>query len=122
GKTFLVDHFNKIEPDDFEFESTAFDVYLLGHDASAFHTITFTCIENNMYKLAWKGKLANMYAGDYAFKYDFHTEIAAAMFRGILIPSEMTDEEATQLLHRFVSQPELFKLHNNNGERYFSFK
>lgn len=122
GQTFLVDHLENDAPENFDFDSTAFDVYLLGHDAVAFHTITFTRIENNTYKIDWQGKLANTYAGDDAFKYDFQTVIAAATFRGILIPDEMTNEAAITLLQRFVSKPELFELDNNNGNRRFLFK
>lgn len=115
-----VDHFTSEE--DFDFERTAFDVYLLGHDASAFHCIKLTKIEDATYQIQWNGKLAQAYVGDYEFRYDFHTVISSATFKGIDIPNELSDEEAYEVLERFVKNPSLFTLHNENGERKFIIK
>jgi len=120
GKEYVIDFLTKNEKENFDFDLTAFDVYLLGHDATAFHTIKFTKVENHTYQIDWKGKLALAYKGDYEFRYDFHTCISSTSFSGITIPEEMTDFRAYELLKRFVSKPSLFALQNDNGKRKFS--
>nr|WP_041114412.1 hypothetical protein [Bacillus badius] len=122
GKEFAVDFLSQEEQELIDFDQTAFDVYLLGHDAAAFHTIAFTKKAGAVYQIDWKGKLALAYVGDYEFKYDFHTSITAASFSGIAIPAELTDDEAYGLLQRFVSTPSFFQLQNRQGERRFVFK
>ncbi|WP_410982116.1 hypothetical protein [Bacillus cereus] len=122
GKEYIIDFLSKDEQEDLDLDKTAFDVYLLGHDASAFHMIKFTRLKKQDYQIEWKGKLALAYVGDHEFKYDFHTIISSASFRGISIPDEITDHRAYELLSRFVSNPVLFELQNENGNRRFVFK
>ena len=122
GKEYAIDFLSKDEQEDLDLDRNAFDVYLLGHDASAFHTIKFTRLERKTYQIEWKGKLALAYVGDHEFKYDFHTIISSTSFRGISIPDEITDHRAYELLRRFVSNPALFELQNDNGNRRFVFK
>ncbi|MFJ8530418.1 hypothetical protein [Bacillus sp. NPDC094106] len=122
GKEYIIDFLSKEEQEDLDLDMTAFDVYLLGHDASGFHSIKFTRLERQAYQIEWKGKLALAYVGDHEFKYDFHTIISSASFRGISIPNEITDHRAYELLRRFVSNPALFELQNDNGNRRFVFK
>ncbi|MED4452011.1 hypothetical protein [Metabacillus fastidiosus] len=122
GKEFIIDFLSKDEQEDLDLDLTAFDVYLLGHDAAAFHTIKFTKIERSTYQIDWKGKLALAYVADYEFRYDFHTFISSVAFKGITIPDELTDNKAYELLERFISKPSLFELQNDNGKRQFVLK
>ena len=122
GKEYAIDFLSKDEQENLDLDLTAFDVYLLGHDATAFHSIKFTKVEGQSYQIDWKGKLALAYTGDYEFRYDFHTLISSTSFSGITIPDEITDHRAYELLERFVSKPTLFKLQNDNGKRKFIFK
>lgn len=122
GMEFKIDFLSEKEQEELNLDLTAFDVYLLGHDASAFHEIKFTKTEHQTYQIDWKGKLALVYAGDDEFKYDFHTSISSVSFSGITIPDDITDEAAYILLSRFVSNPALFELQNDHGERRFIFK
>ncbi|MGG3889713.1 hypothetical protein [Metabacillus fastidiosus] len=122
GKEFIIDFLSKDEQEDLDLDLTAFDIYLLGHDAAAFHTIKFTEIEGSTYQIDWKGKLALAYVADYEFRYDFHTFISSASFKGISIPDELTDDKAYELLERFISKPSLFELQNDNGKRQFVLK
>ncbi|SES08775.1 hypothetical protein SAMN04487944_117106 [Gracilibacillus ureilyticus] len=122
GKEYAVDFLTQKELENPDLNKTAFDVYLLGHDASAFHSIHFTKIEGECYRIDWKGKLAQAYVGDYEFKYDFHTTISSAVFNGIYIPKEISDKQAYEFLERFVQMPELFEMNWRNRERRFMIK
>ncbi|MGG3799587.1 hypothetical protein [Metabacillus fastidiosus] len=122
GKEFIIDFLSKDEQEDLDLDLTAFDVYLLGHDAAAFHTIKFTKIEGSTYQIDWRGKLALAYVADYEFRYDFRTFISSASFKGITIPDELTDDKAYELLERFISKPSLFELQNDNSKRQFVLK
>ena len=110
GKEYDIDFLSEEEQEDWNPELTAFDIYLLGHNATAFHTIKFTKVENQTYQINWKGKRALAYAGGYEFWYDFHTLISSTSFTGITIPDELTDLKAQELLERLVSKPALFEL------------
>ncbi|MEC2077747.1 hypothetical protein [Metabacillus fastidiosus] len=122
GKEFIIDFLSKDKQEDLDLDLTAFDIYLLGHDAAAFHTIKFTRIEGSTYQIDWKGKLALAYVADYEFRYDFRTFISSASFKGITIPDELTDDKAYELLERFISKPSLFELKHDNGKRQFLLK
>jgi hypothetical protein len=121
GHEYKIDFLSEEEQENFDHELTAFDVYLLGHDASAFHIIKFTKLDVDSYKIDWQGKLAQAYVGDYEFKYDFHTVLSSVSFSGIDIPDEVTDEQAYALLARFVRNPALFELHHENEKRRFVY-
>jgi hypothetical protein len=59
-----------------DYETLAFHVYLLGHDAVADHYIQFARIPHtDLFKVVWEGKIALAYAGDYEAKYRFVAEI-----------------------------------------------
>lgn len=122
GQEFNIDFLSEKEQEELDLDLTAFDVYLLGHDTSAFHTIKFMKVEDQAFQIDWKGKLALVYVGDDKFKYDFHASISSATFSGITIPCDITDEQAYRLLNRFVSNPALFELQSEYGERRFLFK
>jgi len=122
GKTFTVDDLSDEELEHLDLDTTAFDVYLLGHDASAFHTIQFTRAQDAAFDIHWKGKLALVYAGDENFRYDFHAFISSVNFRGISVPDELTDQEAYELLKRFVKKPELSELQAGQEQRRFVLK
>ncbi|QTD43199.1 hypothetical protein [Sporosarcina sp. Te-1] len=122
GTEYKIDHLTEEEQKELDLERAAFDVYLLGQDATAFHTITFTKVEGQTYDIDWKGKVALAYVGDHGFRYDFHTAIPSASFRGITIPDELTDQEAYDLLARFVKELGLFKIQTNNEQRRFVFR
>ena len=122
GKEYAIDFLSEEVQEDWDPELTAFDIYLLGHDATAFHTIKFTKVENQTYQINWKGKIALAYVADYEFRYDFHVSISSTSFAGITIPDKLTDLRAYELLERFVSRPELFEIKNDNGNRKFVLK
>jgi hypothetical protein len=119
GKEYRIDFLTSDEQENSDQDTTSFGIYLLGHDAAAFHTIKFTKTENQTFNIDWKGKLAQAYVGDYEFKHDFHTLIHSAEFRGIFIDDETTDEQAFELLKQFVCKPQLFRLVNVNRGRRF---
>jgi len=119
GMEYKIDHLTEEEQQELDLENTAFDVYLLGHVATSFHTITFTKVEGKTYNIDWKGKVAFAYVGDHEFQYDFHTVIPLASFRGITIPDELMVQDAYDLLRRFVQESGLFELQSNNGHKRF---
>lgn len=119
GRTYKVDF---LPEEEIDLEKTAFDIYLLGHDASAYHTITFTKIDGNQYQIDWNGKIANVYAGYDEFQYNFHTKITTARLDKIEVPTGYSDEEALQLFARYVKQPERFELVGEPSNRYFRLK
>lgn len=54
----------------------AFGVYLLGHDAAAYHRIKFDRIPGtDKFNILWTGRLALAYVGDYEYKYEFEAQI-----------------------------------------------
>lgn len=122
GAVYEVDHLNEEEQEELDIERTAFDIYLLGHDATAFHTIRFKKAEGQTYDIDWKGKVALFYVGDTEFCHDFHATINSVAFRGISVPEELTDEEAFVLLKRFVKEPESYHLSTIEGKRRFLIK
>ncbi len=65
------------------YEERAFHIYLLGHDAVADHRITFTRVPGTqLFDIAWQGKIAMAYVGDYEPEHRFRAEI-----RGVQLPS-----------------------------------
>ncbi len=64
-------------------EERAFHIYLLGHDAVADHRITFTRVPGTqLFDIAWQGKIALAYVGNYAPEHPFRAEI-----HGVQLPS-----------------------------------
>jgi hypothetical protein len=59
----------------------AFHIYLLGHDSAAKHKIKFERIgDTDLFNIAWSGKIALAYVGDYEYKHDFSTFISGVKF------------------------------------------
>ena len=55
-----------------DWEDMAFHVYLLGHDAVAYHKIKFLREKNtDKFSILCNGRAAQAYVGDYEFKYSF---------------------------------------------------
>jgi len=61
-----------------EWESLAFHIYLLGHDAVANHRIRFMRTEDDAFNIEWSGNIALAYAGDYDLNHEFKAFITAA--------------------------------------------
>lgn len=67
GRTFAVD-----EPPPPDREDNAFYIYLLGHDATAHHAITFRRIaDSDRFLIDWRGRIALAYAGETEYRYRF---------------------------------------------------
>jgi hypothetical protein len=61
---------------DKEWDGRAFHIYLLGHDAVAGHRIKFQRSgDADRFDIAWTGKIALAYIGDYDFRHDFKAQI-----------------------------------------------
>ncbi len=57
-------------------EENAFHVYLLGHDATAYHRITFSRLPGtDRFNIHWTGRLALAYVGDYEYKHAFEAKV-----------------------------------------------
>lgn len=68
-----------MHPEDYDdWDEHAFHIYLLGHDACAKHKIKFTRTGESLFDIAWTGKIALAYVGDYEFTYDFEAVIQGA--------------------------------------------
>lgn len=64
-----------------DYETRAFHIYLLGHDAVADHHILFARVAGtDLFNITWEGRIALAYAGDYEPKYRFRAEIADVPF------------------------------------------
>lgn len=67
------------------YESRAFHIYLLGHDAVADHQISFSRVTGtDCFDIAWEGKIALSYVGDYEPKYSFRAEIKGAKLPAVV--------------------------------------
>lgn len=121
-KEYKVDFLTEEEQEELDVELLAFHVYLLGHDAAAFHTIKFSKVDGRNYQIDWAGKLALAYIGESEFKHTFQTVISQAKFNGITIPDELTNSQAFELLERFVKQPMSWELKLEGNERKFVLK
>lgn len=63
------------------YETRAFHIYLLGHDAVADHRIKFSRVGNTgLFDIAWEGSIALAYAGDYELRYRFIANIKRVPF------------------------------------------
>jgi hypothetical protein len=97
-----------VEEVDFE-EEPAFFVYLLGHDATAGHEVTFTPTAAG-HEVTWTGALALYYAGEEEFRYGFRAELRGVRFAGIAVPEELDRDAAQRMLAELVDEPERFVL------------
>lgn len=62
-------------------ETSAFGIYLLGHDSVADHNLHLHSRQpDDSYTLDWTGKIALTYVGDDEFKHSFHAHITGVRF------------------------------------------
>lgn len=108
------------------FESGAFSIYLLGHDAVADHNIALTRTNAGQYDLHWTGRIALAYAGDSDFRYSFEARASGIRFDAINL--QYFDPTATKKRHgvdpnidpsdciaRYVSDPDRFIFERRDG-------
>lgn len=81
----------------------AFGIYLLGHDLSANHRITFTSLDNGLYDIKWDGTVALTYSGFDEFIHEFKAHIQDAKFDGFYFPKSWSIEEATPHFKKVLS-------------------
>ncbi len=65
------------------FETNAFGIYLLGHDAVADHHIAMNRSADGSYAVDWSGRIALAYAGEHDFKYSFNARVTGVHFDSI---------------------------------------
>ena len=111
------------------FETGAFSIYLLGHDATADHLIELHRADGtNHYELNWTGQIALAYSGDEEFRYRFTARAEAVRFDAISlwyfdpkiakeylnidVNPEMTPAE---YIAPYVKDPEQFDFEIRNG-------
>lgn len=72
---------------DWDYESSAFTAYILGHDSLADHKIHISNVEGapNLYDINWTGAVAMSYRGDDSFDYRFRAQIRNLPFSGIRV-------------------------------------
>lgn len=86
---------NEKEWDEEDEENTvAFNIYLLGHDACANHTISFERTNGSHFSINWSGLIALTYGGFVDFDQAFKATITDATFDGFNYPQTWTREEA----------------------------
>jgi hypothetical protein len=90
-------------------EEPAFLVYLLGHDATAGHEVTFTPTAAG-HDVTWTGALALYYAGEEDFRYSFRAELSGVQLAGIAVPEELDRDAARRMLAELLDEPERFVL------------
>lgn len=67
------------------YETRAFHIYLLGHDAVAGHDIQFTRLgSSDRFNIRWEGRIALAYSGDYEPRYHFVAEIEDVPFPSLI--------------------------------------
>ena len=114
------------------FESGAFGIYLLGHDAVADHRIDLRSTDAaGHYAMNWTGRIALAYSGDEEFKYDFTAKAEDLRFDAISlwyfdpqIAKEYLDLEVdpavspVDYIAPYVCDPEQFDFEKRNGTLY----
>ncbi|MEC4053495.1 hypothetical protein VSP10_11935 [Myroides odoratimimus] len=89
--------------DDMLESELAFGIYLLGHDLSANHTISFTPLANKHYAIQWSGVVALAYGGFYDYIHEFKADITESKFDGFYFPTTWTLEEAKKRFEQVLS-------------------
>lgn len=91
-------------------EMLAFNVYLLGHDTVADHSIRFgKRTAPFTYSIDWKGKVALTYSGDDEFDYTFELLATNAKLSEIAVFDLKNEKDATARLKQLVKEAEQFK-------------
>jgi hypothetical protein len=99
-----------IMPTDLEWDDLALNIYLLGHDACANHTINISQVDKNLFNINLLGKIALAYAGEDEFKYDFSANITDVKFDGFDYPQEMTQTQARKHFGKYIANSDDFSL------------
>ncbi len=79
------------------FETNAFGIYLLGHDAVADHRIAMKRSADGSYAVDWTGRIALAYVGEHDFKYSFNARVAGVRFEldlNVLFPRQQRTRPA----------------------------
>lgn len=100
-------------------DELTFNIYLLGHDDVADHTIELGALENNSYPIKWSGKVALSYSGDYEFKYGFTLSGLLNRLERIWYPDEWSDAKAIETLAKMLKEHEKFKIGEIDGRKAF---
>lgn len=78
-----------------EEDKMTFNIYLLGHDSCANHTISFERTSTPNFSMDWNGLIALTYGEFETFDHQFNATITDATFEGFHYPQSWTLEEAT---------------------------
>lgn len=90
-------------------EERAFNVYLLGHDTVADHSIRFAKRTAPFtYSIDWKGKVALSYSGNDEFDYSFELNATKVTLSEITIFDFKNEKEAKALLKQLVKEADQF--------------
>lgn len=114
------------------FESGAFSIYLLGHDAAANHRIDLRRTDNaGHYTLYWTGQIALAYSGSNDFQHAFTARGEGVRFDAIslryfdpLVAKEYLNIDIdpkmspTEYIAPYVCDPEQFEFETRNGTLY----
>ena len=115
------------------YQTNAFSIYLLGHDAVANHQIDLrrTPAEGEVYSLDWSGRIALAYVGETDFRYAFQAYQPEVRFDAIclwyfdpVIAKEQLGLEIDPALtprdyiRPYVSDPDNFRFEQRNGILY----
>jgi len=104
----------------YEYDELAFQIYLLGHDAVADHTIRFHPPDaSGKRAISWSGRIALIYSGVETYEHEFAAEILPTDFRGFSIPEGMDATKAWKLLRDFVTDTGRYRLVAREGGRAF---
>lgn len=94
--------------DDYDEDELALNIYLLGHDSCANHSIKFNKNQND-YDIEWTGKIALTYCGDYDFEHDFTAVIQNVKFDGFHFPKEWTLEKVKEVFEKIIDDFDKFE-------------
>ena len=117
-RVLVADALDSPELDVTDLDERAFHIYLLGHDDVAEHRIHFQPAGEH-WNVAWKGRIALAYAGDYEFRYEFHAEATGVGFSGFRVDDALSDDEAHSLFARCCQDAAAFQLTLRDGKRWF---
>lgn len=98
GKTYHLD----TQP--LENEATsAFSLYLLGHDACNNHMIRFRAQDNGKFHILWQGFIALFYSGFTEFQHSFIADLTDVTFDGFHYPTEWSLAQAEIAFKRVLA-------------------
>lgn len=108
SKTLLIDEL----PIDLEKQADlAFGISMLGNDTPANHEITFLDTEEfGVFDIKWKGKVANTYADEKTFDYDFYVYMKNIKFAGVKVHPEVSKVKAEEFFQKNFVHNDEFEL------------